>query len=36
MQQGEVVPRRKRRLYDRPKHDTDQTGYTVWRLFDPE
>lgn len=23
-------------MYDRPKHDTDQTGYAVWRLYDPE
>jgi hypothetical protein len=23
-------------VYDRPKHDTDQQGYAVWRLYDPE
>ena len=30
------MPRRKRRVYDRPKHDTDLTGYAVWGLYDIE
>lgn len=30
------LPRRKRRVYDRPKHDIDTTNYTAWRLYNPE
>jgi hypothetical protein len=36
IQQNNSVPRRKRRIYDRPKHDLDITNYTAWRLYDPE
>lgn len=28
------LPRRKRRVYDRPKHDTSLENYTSWRSFD--
>lgn len=28
------IPRRKRRVYDRPKHDTNLENYTAWRTFD--
>jgi len=30
----ELLPRRKRRKYDRPKYDTDITNYGCWRIFD--
>lgn len=30
-----LIPRRKRRVYDRPKHDLDTTNYVAWRLYDP-
>lgn len=32
----EQIPRRKRRLYDRPKFDTDLTDYAAWRTFGDE
>jgi hypothetical protein len=32
----EVLPRRKRRLYVAPKHDTNIEKYAVWRVFDRE
>lgn len=28
-----AVPRRKRRVYDRPKHDDDITNYSAWRVY---
>jgi hypothetical protein len=31
-----LIPRRKRRVYDRPKHDLDTTNYTAWRLYEPD
>lgn len=31
-----LIPRRKRRVYDRPRHDTDLTNYAAWRLYDPQ
>jgi hypothetical protein len=31
-----LVPRRKRRVYDRPKHDLDISDYVAWRIYDPE
>ncbi len=30
------LPRRKRRVYDRAKHDLDTSNYTAWRLYDPD
>lgn len=33
--QRKLIPRRKRRVYDQPKHDLDTKGYTAWRLYDP-
>ena len=30
------VPRRQRRVYDRPKHNLDLTNYTAWRVYKPE
>lgn len=29
----EQLPRRKRRIYDRPKFDTDLTDYGAWRTY---
>lgn len=29
-----LLPRRKRRIYDRPKFNTDLTNYAVWRTFE--
>lgn len=31
-----LVPRRRRRIYDKPKRDLDLTGYNAWRLLDNE
>lgn len=31
-----LIPRRKRRVYDRPRHDTDIKDYVAWRLYDPQ
>lgn len=33
---AKAVPRRKRRIYDRPKHDRDITHYGAWRVFEEE
>jgi hypothetical protein len=33
MEEPAVVPRRKRRVYDRPKHDTNIEQYAAWRVF---
>lgn len=30
-----LLPRRKRRVYDQPKHNLDTTNYSVWRLYNP-
>lgn len=30
-----MIPRRKRRVYDRPKHDLDISNYTGWRVYEP-
>lgn len=30
------MPRRQRRVYDRPKRDYDVTDYSAWRLLDSE
>ena len=29
-----IIPRRKRRIYDRPKHDLNIENYHVWRSWD--
>jgi hypothetical protein len=34
--ESSLLPRRKRRVYDRPKHDLDTSTYTAWRLYDPD
>lgn len=36
LQSTNLIPRRKRRVYDKPKHDLDISNYTAWRLYDPE
>jgi hypothetical protein len=31
-----AIPRRQRRVYDKPKHDLDITNYVAWRIYEPE
>jgi len=30
------IPRRRRRIYDRPRHDLDLSNYKAWRIYDQE
>lgn len=33
MESKDLLPRRKRRVYDKPRYDFDITNYSAWRVY---